>query len=241
MSAWIPSFIIHQNQLLATHRNVRDSIHGSQKSRAQKWLVEHLKFDFHVFQLNFLLFAAFAEFLLEAHSFAPSTVHLAALCNLRKKKKNSPFSDLSSLSCARCCWQLATMLPDCESAIVMPVMSGPRLCESASSCSAICPRPGSLIREESCGKVCVFLPDVPLSLQLFVRVGPRQQHRGPETVTQQLGCAAYVSIVEMGKVESWKQSKKHQTDAGTRPPRITRPSIWNDCCDVCVEMPNLLL
>lgn len=54
----------------------------------------------------------------------------------------------------------------------------PRLCESASSCSAICPRPGSLIREESCGKVCVSLPDVPLSLQLFVRVGPQQQHRG---------------------------------------------------------------
>lgn len=54
----------------------------------------------------------------------------------------------------------------------------PQLCESASSCSAICPRPGSLIREESCGKVCVSLPDVPLSLQLFVRVGPQQQHRG---------------------------------------------------------------
>lgn len=29
------------------------------------------------------------------------------------------------------------------------------LCESVSSRSAICPRPGSLIREESCGKVCV--------------------------------------------------------------------------------------
>lgn len=54
----------------------------------------------------------------------------------------------------------------------------PQLRESASSCSAICPRPGSLIREEPCGKVCVSLPDVPLSLQLFVREGPRQQHQG---------------------------------------------------------------
>lgn len=54
----------------------------------------------------------------------------------------------------------------------------PRLCESASSCSAICPGPGSLIREESCGKVCVSLPDVPLSLQMFVGVGPQEQHRG---------------------------------------------------------------
>lgn len=32
-----------------------------------------------------------------------------------------------------------------------------QLCESASSCSAICSRPGSLIREESGGKVSVFL------------------------------------------------------------------------------------
>lgn len=54
----------------------------------------------------------------------------------------------------------------------------PRLCESAPSCSAICPRPGSLIREESCGKVCVSLPNALLSLQLFVRVRPQQQHQG---------------------------------------------------------------
>lgn len=79
-----------------------------------------------------------------------------------------------------CCRPLTTSydVPDCESTFVMPVMSWPRLCESASSCSAICPGPGSLIREESCGKVCVSLPVVPLSLQMFVREGPQQQHRG---------------------------------------------------------------
>lgn len=57
-------------------------------------------------------------------------------------------------------------------AIVMPVHAWHRLCESVSSRSAICPRPGSLIREESCGKVCVSLHGGPLlSLQLFVSEG----------------------------------------------------------------------
>lgn len=53
-----------------------------------------------------------------------------------------------------------------------------QLCESASSCSAICPRPGSLIRKESCGKVCFSLLNAPHSLQLFVRVGAQRKHRG---------------------------------------------------------------
>lgn len=64
-----------------------------------------------------------------------------------------------------------------------------QLCESASSRSAICPRPGSLIREGSCGKVCVLcsLPDVPLSLQLFVRVGPSNNTRGRGPSTSSWG------------------------------------------------------
>lgn len=45
----------------------------------------------------------------------------------------------------------------------MPVHAWHRLCESVSSRSAICPRPGSLIREESCGKVCVSLLGAPCS------------------------------------------------------------------------------
>lgn len=97
----------------------------------------------------------------------------------------------------------------------------PQLCESASSCSAICPRPGSLIREESCGKVCVSLPDVPLSLQLFVRVGPRQQHRGAGDHYIAAGVWSVHRHCGDRKVESWKRSKKHQADTNTNPLRIT--------------------
>ncbi len=103
-----------------------------------------------------------------------SLLHLRCIWQLLQFSKKT--HSLSDLLHSRVWVLLLTStwdVPDCESAIVKPVMSG----ESASSCSAICPRPGSLIREESCGKVCVSLPHVPLSLQLFVRLGPRQQHQ----------------------------------------------------------------
>lgn len=102
------------------------------------------------------------------------------------------FSSISLPLCASVPLQTTTYnVADCENHCHAS-HAGPQLCESASSCSAICPKPGSLIREESCGKVCVSLPDVPLSLQLFVRVGPSNNTRGAGTSTQQLGCGVCI-------------------------------------------------
>lgn len=96
----------------------------------------------------------------------------------------------------------------------MPVMPGTSFVSQTHPRSAICPRPGSLIREESCGKVCVSLLGAPLSLQLFVRVGPRQQHRGAgDHCTSAWVCAwvgvgvegSHTDIVKIERVKSWKQ------------------------------------
>lgn len=103
------------------------------------------------------------------------TEHLIHLAFTVHKKRKKIFLWSLSLVCAADNYLQCARLWEhhCHASHVWP-----RLCESASSCSAICPRPGSLIREESCGKVCVSLPDALLSLQLFVRVRPQQQHQG---------------------------------------------------------------
>lgn len=175
MSAWIPSFICHQLQLLPGQKNLILEIPRKELSSwaVQVWLsCGQLNFQF----LQLLQKPDFF-FLLEAYFFVAFTVYgtSGSFYNLWEKTSLSLIS--SPLLCVAAdnhLWCARLREHYCHASHVWP-----QLCESASSRSAICPRPGSLIREESCGKVCVSLPDVPLSLQLFVRVGPQQQHQGP--------------------------------------------------------------
>lgn len=123
--------------------------------------------------VEFAVFAAFAGtgFLLEAYFFAPSKVADFAIL-----LKNA--SSVWSPSLTRVTADIDLGWARLWERYYHASHAWHQLCESASSCSAICPRPGSLIREESCGKVYVSLLNAPHSLQLFVRVGPQQQHRG---------------------------------------------------------------
>lgn len=164
-------------------RLARNTGLGRLKSWEQNQELQPPKSDFHVVSFcsicrNRIFFFFF---------FTWSLLQFLSFCNLCKKKrhwfkikkkKQLLFFDLFP-SCVHCRWLRP---PDGarlrESAIVMPVMPGTSFVSQTHPRSAICPRPGSLIREESCGKVCVSLLAAPLSLQLFVRVGPRQQHRG---------------------------------------------------------------
>lgn len=242
MSACIPSVICHQEQLGS--KNVTDSIHGWAKSEGKSWVVEPLKSDFHVVSwvFRFLQHLQELDFYLKPISFPPSMVHLAdfAICWKKNLKKTLPVSDLLP----SCVCVAADNYPGCArlwERYCHASHAWHPLCESASSCSAICPRPGSLIREESCGKVCVSLLDAPLSLQLFVRVGPRQQHRGARDHYAAAGVWGAHWHCENRKGEELEAVHGNTRQTDTHPLRITVLSF--DMMAVilellCIETPN---
>lgn len=163
MSACIPSVICHQEQL--GYKNVTDSVHGREKFEGKSWVVEPLKSDFHVVSWVFSFCSICRNWIFTWSLFL--FLHLWCIWQiLQFAKKTLPLSDLIP----PCVLVAADNYPGCArlwERYCHASHAWHPLCESASSCSAICPRPGSLIREESCGKVCVSLLDAPLSLQLF--------------------------------------------------------------------------
>lgn len=132
----------------------------------------------------------------------------------------------------------------------MPVHAWHRLCESVSSRSAICPRPGSLIREESCGKVCVSLLGAPCSHYscLLARGAFGNNTGGMWWALSHIGpsrAPSHADIVKMGKGEELesdhknkkKNPKMRHASLGRRPSfhfRCDRPHRRHNALNLCV-------